>query len=113
MIASRSSGKNLAYRFSSKNMHPGNEHQAVATRRHFFHQTGVGIGFAALGWLLHSDRAAASAHSVQSGILSLTHHRPTAKRVIYLFQSGAPSQLETFDYKPALKSRHGEELPAT
>ncbi|MDX2178634.1 MAG: DUF1501 domain-containing protein [Bryobacteraceae bacterium] len=41
----------------------------------------------------------------------LPNHKPTAKRVIYLFQSGGPSQLETFDYKPALTSRFKQELP--
>src|SRR3954470_11279492 len=94
-------------------MHPAQEHQTIETRRQFFRHTGVGIGSAALAWLLQSDRAAGSARPVQSGVLKLTHHRPTAKRVIYLFQSGAPSQLETFDYKPGLKARHGEELPAS
>ena len=44
-------------------------------------------------------------------MLNPTHHRPTAKRVIYLFQSGGPSQLETWDYKPLLSERQGEPLP--
>ena len=43
--------------------------------------------------------------------MSSTHHPATAKRVIYLFQSGGPSQLETYDYKPILNERQGEPLP--
>ena len=41
------------------------------------------------------------------------HHEPKAKRVIYLFQSGGPSQLETFDYKPKLRDLYKSELPAS
>ncbi|MBM3788300.1 MAG: DUF1501 domain-containing protein [Acidobacteria bacterium] len=48
-------------------------------------------------------------HSLLSG--AGTHHKPTAKRIIYLFQSGGPSQLELFDYKPKLKEKYKEELP--
>jgi hypothetical protein len=43
----------------------------------------------------------------------VTHFAPKAKRVIYLFQSGAPSQLELFDYKPMLMKMQGQELPAS
>ncbi|HCO82386.1 MAG TPA: sulfatase, partial [Arenibacter sp.] len=43
--------------------------------------------------------------------LGIPHFAPKAKRVIYLFQSGAPSQLESFDYKPTLTKRMGEDLP--
>lgn len=59
-----------------------------------------GLGFAALGSLLGKD-----------GLPGLPHHRPTAKRVIYLFQSGGPSQYETFDYKPRLMEFQGQDLP--
>ena len=47
----------------------------------------------------------------QRGVLGTHHFAPRAKRVIYLFQSGAPSQIETLDYKPALEKWHGKEIP--
>jgi hypothetical protein len=66
------------------------------------------LGGIALGNLLGS-----SAHATvgEAGVLGGTHFAPKAKRVIFLFQSGAPSQLDLFDYKPLLNERHGEELP--
>src|SRR5437667_1237606 len=54
-----------------------------------------------------------SAERAQGGLPGLPHFPPKAKRVIYLFQSGAPSQLDLFDYKPALRNRRGIELPAS
>ena len=74
------------------------------TRRQFFGLSSAGIGAAALGSLM-SPSAFASVANV--------HATPRAKRVIYLFQSGGPSQLDLFDYKPQLKSRQGEDLPDT
>jgi hypothetical protein len=74
-------------------------------RRHFLKQAGCGLGAAALGML--GLPAAARAATLQA-----THHAPRAKRVIYLFQSGAPSQIELFDYKPGLKDLHMTELPS-
>jgi hypothetical protein len=68
------------------------------TRRHFFSRTATGIGVAALGSLLRADEA-------------MPHFPAKAKRVIYLFQHGAPSQLDLFDYKPALAGQRGKELP--
>jgi hypothetical protein len=73
------------------------------TRRQFFSRTSTGIGMAALSSLL--DAA--------TGLPDLPHHPPRAKRVIYLFQHGAPSQLDLFDYKPNLAKRRGEELPGS
>ena len=46
-----------------------------------------------------------------NGVVNPTHHAPKAKRVIYLFQAGGPSQLETWDYKPLLNKKQGEPLP--
>jgi hypothetical protein len=77
------------------------------TRRHFFGLTSTGIGLPALASLLHADAPAAAA---QPG---LPHFKPTAKRVIYLHQSGAPSQMDLFDYKPGLERLQGTELPAS
>ena len=70
------------------------------SRRHFLGRASGGIGATALATLLHAEN---------EGIAP--HFAPKAKRVIYLFQSGAPSQFETFDHKPLLKKLHGTELP--
>src|SRR4030088_1972280 len=73
------------------------------TRRHFFGRTATGLGIAALASLLNHEAPAANA--------GLPHFAPKAKRVIYLFQSGAPSQMDLFDYKPKLADLRGSELP--
>jgi hypothetical protein len=75
------------------------------TRRHFFSRTSTGLGIAALAELLQDDLRA------DGGLPGLPHFPPKAKRVIYLFQSGAPSQMELFDYKPKLKDLRATELP--
>src|SRR5256885_16816836 len=75
------------------------------TRRHFLLNTSSGIGTAALATLLAKDAQAGT------GLPGLPHFAPKAKRVIYLFQHGAPSQLDLFDYKPQLQSQHGKDLP--
>jgi hypothetical protein len=77
------------------------------TRRHFFGRSATGIGVAALANLLSRDLSAA----VHGGLPGLPHFTPTAKRVIYLFQSGGPSQMELFDYKPRLTEFQGNDLP--
>ncbi|PCJ97408.1 MAG: sulfatase [Flavobacteriaceae bacterium] len=82
-----------------------------ANRRHFFSQLSVGIGSLALGSLLIPDLFKGGQGSIASQPIGIPHFAPKAKRVIYLFQSGAPSQLESFDYKPTLKKRMGEDLP--
>ncbi len=98
-------------------MDPWNRYRLMQTRRHFFGATAAGIGTAALGSLLQEDlqagRTAAdgTAPAISPGVPSLPHFAPTAKRVIWLFQSGGPSQMDLFDYKPALARRRGEELP--
>lgn len=74
------------------------------TRRQFFSRSGTSVGLAALGSLL--QRAGFSAP-----LSGLPHFPPTAKRVIFLHQSGGPSQLDLFDYKPDLRKRQGTELP--
>src|SRR6476660_9698524 len=77
------------------------------TRRQFLGRTAPGIGVAALASLFHPKLfgAADSAKPV------LPHFAPRAKRVIYLTQAGAPSQLDLFDYKPVLHKRFKDELP--
>jgi hypothetical protein len=75
------------------------------TRRHFFSRSATGLGVAALAHLLSRDANASGA------LPGLPHFPPKAKRVIYLFQHGAPSQLDLFDYKPNLVRMRGEDLP--
>jgi hypothetical protein len=76
------------------------------TRRHFFARSGLGLGALAMA-KLSENRAWATS----PGVLSSPHVAPKAKRVIYLFQSGGPSHLETFDFKPVLRAGHGKPLP--
>ena len=75
----------------------------LLSRRQFFGRTSAGIGGAALASLLNPSLLSAAGGS--------THFAPRAKRVIYLFMHGGPSQLDLFDHKPALAARRGEELP--
>src|SRR5256886_4165678 len=83
------------------------EREQFLTRRHFFGKASTGLGIAALSGLLGKDLKAAG----NEGLPGLPHFTPTAKRVIYLFQSGAPSQMDLFDYKPLLNKLSGEQLP--
>jgi len=87
------------------------ETQLLLTRRHFFSRASTGIGMAALASLLSGDLRAAGEAQPVAGLPGLPHFPPKAKRVIYLFQSGAPSQMELFDYKPRLAEFRGAELP--
>jgi hypothetical protein len=82
-------------------------------RRQFLETFGMGLGGMALAHLLNpvTPAAAPSASSTVPGVLQHPHFAPKAKRVIYLFMAGGPSQLETFDYKPLLNERNGENLP--
>jgi len=68
------------------------------------------LGATALAGLLNEQLFAAGANAT-GGLRGLPHFAPKAKRVIYLFQSGAPSQLDLFDHKPLLAARHGTDLP--
>jgi len=83
------------------------------TRRHFFSTTARGIGAAALAGLLPGVRAAAAAEGQKAGggLPGFPNFPAKAKRIIYLFQSGAPSHLDLFDYKPLLNKLNGEQLP--
>ncbi|HEX3871600.1 MAG TPA: DUF1501 domain-containing protein [Pirellulales bacterium] len=80
------------------------------TRRRFIGRAAGGIGVAALASLLQREAVAAQPSGV-AGVLASPHVKPRAKRIIYLFMQGGPSQLDTFDPKPALLDRHGEDLP--
>lgn len=86
------------------------------TRRDFLTKTTLGLGAVALGSLLGpgimlGKNTPGTSFDPTRGILGSPHFTPKVKRVVYLFQSGAPSQLESFDYKPLLAERNGEELP--
>ncbi|MBI3208023.1 MAG: DUF1501 domain-containing protein [Candidatus Solibacter usitatus] len=88
-------------------MHPVEHLQQTLTRRHFFSRGSTGLGAAALASLLNGNAEAAN------GLPGLPHHTATAKRVIFLHQSGGPSQLDLFDPKPGLKKHQGVDLPAS
>jgi len=97
-------------------MDPRRENELIQTRRQFFGRASTGIGSVALASLLNPQLLANSGKtetvpSTSGGILAQPHHKPTAKRVIYLFMSGAPSQLDTFDYKPKMGDLFDEDLP--
>ena len=76
-------------------------------RRDWLHTFGLGFGGLALAQMIGRSAAADGA----GGVLGGFHHPPKAKRVIYLFQSGGPSQIDLFDHKPLLQQKAGEQLP--
>jgi hypothetical protein len=80
----------------------------LLNRRLFLTRSGVSLGATALGSLLGRDRARAAGAGAAP---RLPHFTPKVKRIIYLFQSGAPSQLDLFDYKPDLRDKRGIDLP--
>ena len=84
-------------------------------RRNFLTKTSLGLGAMALGNLLgiNSLQAMPSNNPIlnNGGLKGLPHFQPKAKRIVYLFMSGGPSQLDLYDYKPQLKKWHGEQLP--
>ena len=79
-------------------------------RREWLRSCGMGFGGLALADML--GRATVADEASAGGVLGGFHHPPRAKRVIYLFQSGGPSQLDLFDHKPLLTRLDGEQLPA-
>ena len=81
--------------------------QDALNRRTFLTTSAHGFGAAALGSLLGGETATAAP------LLDKPHHPSKAKRVIYLFQSGGPSQCDLFDQKPELEKQRGKELPAS
>lgn len=91
----------------------GCEYAAAVNRRIFFGRQAVGIGSAALGWLLARDLGVAKENndSRPDGQAELPHFQPRAKRVIYLFQNGAPTHVDLFDYKPLIRKLHGTPVP--
>ena len=95
-------------------MDPLRENRLQLTRRHFFGRASAGIGTAALAGLLERDGLAAPAAGEAKrfgGLPGLPHFAPKAKRVIYLFQNGAPTHVDLFDWKPKLQQLHGKPVP--
>jgi hypothetical protein len=89
-----------------------------ATRRAFLGRSALGLGAVALSSLLEADEARGAApprlrKKAVGGLPGLPHHTPRARRVIFLYMSGGPSHLETFDYKPALTAMDGKPMPAS
>lgn len=87
-------------------MNPLAESHFLENRRQFFGRSAKGLGVAALATLFNRDLSAAK----PTGELQDFHFAPKAKRVIYMFQSGAPSQQDLFDYKPKLQQHFGEDM---
>lgn len=98
-------------------MNPFEKRSLSLNRRAFLGKSSVGIGAAALSSLLGASfftkggDGTIQEQKSSGGALDVLHHAAKAKRIIYLFQSGGPSQLDLFDYKPILTKRRGEELP--
>jgi hypothetical protein len=95
-------------------MNPLRESALIETRRHFFGRSATGIGAAALASIVNPDLLAGPSNGASSqsdGIPGIPHFAPKAKRVIYLFMSGAPSQLDMWDYKPKMLDWFDKELP--
>ncbi len=89
-------------------MNPLHEQIQTLTRRHFFGRAAFGLGTAALATLIN-QRARAS--TATGGLPDLPHFAPKAKRAIYLFMNGGPSQMDLFDYKPAMDKQFDKDLP--
>jgi hypothetical protein len=91
------------------------EFKTLVTRRHFFRECGIGLGSIALASLLNKDATANPQSQIRNPQSPLApkqpHFAPKAKRVIYLFNSGGPSQLDMFDYKPSLEKYNGKPVP--
>jgi hypothetical protein len=85
----------------------------ILDRRDFLRRCGMGFGGLALGGLLGRDHAAGAdlANSARTVAGGGPHFAPKAKRVVHLFMNGGPSQVDTFDPKPALQQRHGQPIP--
>ena len=90
-------------------MGPMHDFGAMLTRRHFFRQGAMGLGAAALATLL--PRAGAAELLATGGLSGLPHFAPKAKRAIYLFTNGGPSQMDMFDYKPKMQALFDKDLP--
>ena len=89
-------------------MNPLNDFNDHQTRRAFLGRSALGLGGIAMGTLMNASAETGDPSGMLSGFLDAA---PKAKRVIYLFQSGGPSQMDLFDHKPDLAKRFGEDVP--
>ncbi|MDX2046945.1 MAG: DUF1501 domain-containing protein [Chitinophagaceae bacterium] len=94
-------------------MNEFNKYRLNVTRRRFLTKASLGLGSVALGSLLVPGLFNKEEDELNALPVGLPHFAPKAKRIIYLFQNGAPSQLESFDYKPLLTQMQGKDLPAS
>lgn len=90
--------------------------ETLSNRRRFLTNTGMGLGTTALASLISGSNLASaspvdSVANSSAGVPSGCHFAPKAKRVIFLFMAGAPSQIDLFDYKPELEQQFGKPLP--
>jgi hypothetical protein len=92
-------------------MTPFERYLQLETRRQFFSRSAMGLGVAALASLLPGRLQAGIGRTEDRGLPGLPHFAAKAKRAIYLFMSGAPSQLDMFDYKPRMAEWFDKELP--
>ncbi len=93
-------------------MDPTQQHIQAVTRRHFFKRGTLGLGTAALASLMPERlHAVPGVKEAAGGLPGLPHFAPKAKRAIYLFMAGAPSQMDMFDYKPKMADRYDLDLP--
>ncbi len=93
-------------------MNPILKHQLELTRREFFGCAATGLGTAALAELMAGDvQAKTSPRQTHPALSGLPHHFARAKHVIYLFQNGAPTHVDIFDYKPLLAKLHASPVP--
>ena len=91
-------------------MDPREDFLRAMTRRHLFQRGGLGLGSAALAAL---SRSGGDPAATDQGLPGVPHFAPKAKRAIWLFMAGAPSQLDTFDYKPKLHELFDTDLPGS
>src|SRR5215475_4683260 len=92
---------------------PGVDPLLLQTRRQFFQDCGIGIGSIALASLLEGNTFGAPPAASGPDYLrpKPTHFAPRAKRIIFLFMNGAPSQLDLFENKPKLAQLNGKDCP--
>ena len=94
----------------SNTMNYNDDYCQQINRRYFFGKSATGLGTVGLASLLNPALFASGSQST-GGRGGLPHFPPQVRRVIYLFQSGGPAQMDLFDYKPELKDKFGQELP--
>ncbi len=92
-------------------MDPRIEQSLLVNRREFFGKQALGLGTAALSGLLTREGLAKAPTGQNLGLPDMPHFKPKAKNIIYLFQNGAPTHVELFDYKPKLIEMHGKPVP--